>query len=647
MLAYDISSPEAPHLLDELYDTPHSSNPGYRGSDYYIGEGAAANDRIALIPSTTQAGNPTSGTGQVLIVDISNPSNLSILNTLQIPGTRVLTSVAVQGNRALVVGNTGSFVQTPSLVLNGNLTLTVLDITDPEHPAILGSTLTTAAQDFYGYVEIARAAAGANGFYSVCNAQLSGQPVLMLVNAGDPENIEVTTMQVPAEVIGTLLDGNTLYAVSSSGLAIYDVGNITGTAATVRVQIPKGSGVSSVDSSFNVRPDQIVSGDAFDTLVWHSIFTETQRSQTLTWQSSVSNLQPGEVRETSLGADIDFVTNGAPGHIALPPMSVACGQILGLDQGSRTVRPGEAATFMLTVRNPLDVPTTYNLSLQGIPQEWVDLAALVTVPAGGTLSVPLSLKSESFAALGEYGFTLSASSGAGAVGSVLGTLVLEGAPVVASDAHGVVLSLTPTQATAGQGTPATFAVRITNTGNVAETYSLAAGGPANLLFTLGQQTVEVPPGLDNYREVSLTVTPQPGSSTGAMPFTVSAVSTVLPSVSDQKTGTLTVVANGVHVAINPTSGVPGSAFQLTVTNTGGVDDTFDLALGGPAGPAASLAAQQVSLARGASQNVAISLSAIDFAYPGTLDLTVVATSRGNSAVQDHATAKSPLHPRKQ
>ena len=637
MLAYDIGDPNNPQLLDELYNTSHSSWPQYPGSDYYIGEGAAVNDQIALIPSTTETGTAQNGTGQILIVDISDPSDLFIQGTLEIPGTKVLTGVAIQDNRALVLGNTEGFgiggpYNTP--ILTGYYTLTVLDIADPEHPTIL-NTITTEAKHYSGYSSTGSVVAGTNGFFAVSHLTINDQPVIMLVDASDPANMEVFSALATTRINETLLVGNTLYTVSTSGLGIYDIGGITGTSVTTQVQAPKDTVMS---SSFNIEPDEIISGSDYDTLVWHQLFSADQTGQTLTWQSTVTDLQPGEARDITLGATIDFVASGTPGHIELPPLSVACEQILALTPTERTVQPGEEATYTLVVKNPTGSAVTYDFEMQGLQSAWVDLAPSVTVSAQGQVERVLRLQADAFAALGEYGFTVTASADTGARGTVRGALTLEGFPLVDAEAHGIVLTLTPGQPTAGQGTAASFAVRLTNTGNVDESFILSADLPAGLAGSFGQRTVGVPPGLDNYREVLFTVTPEPGTAAGGYPFTLTATSTDEPSVSDHASGTVMVVGNGVDVAISPAAGAPGSTYQLTVTNTGQAQDTFDLVLGGPAGPAATLGTNEVTLAAGTLQVVAITLGEIDFAYEGTLDLTAVATSRGDTAVTDSATA---------
>lgn len=102
------------------------------------------------------------------------------------------------------------------------------------------------------------------------------------------------------------------------------------------------------------------------------------------------------------------------------------------------------------------------------------------------------------------------------------------------------------------------------------------------------------------------------------------------------------VGQGVEVTWSPASGTPVTTYQLRVTNTGQDPDTFDLATAGPAGLVASLASTAVTLAPGGSQAVNVTLGALDFAFPGSLDLIGTATSRANAAVKDSATAEVNL-----
>src|SRR5262249_18772277 len=142
-------------------------------------------------------------------------------------------------------------------------------------------------------------------------------------------------------------------------------------------------------------------------------------------------------------------------------------------------------------------------------------------------------------------------------------------------------------------------------------------------------SLEVPPGASNFRDAALTLTSSTTTTPGNVAFTVTATSTTMAAVTGSTTGTLAVLAGGVSLSLNKTSGAPGTTFTLTVTNTGAAQDTFNLALGGPAAVVASLGTPSVTLEAGASQSVPITTSAVDFATQGALTLTVMATSSSN------------------
>jgi hypothetical protein len=194
------------------------------------------------------------------------------------------------------------------------------------------------------------------------------------------------------------------------------------------------------------------------------------------------------------------------------------------------------------------------------------------------------------------------------------------------------------QSTAGQSNPAVYTVTLTNPGSVTDTYSLAGLFPTGFTGTFSQTSVSVPPGISNFRDVQLTLTPPAGAAAQSYPFTVTATSTTDATVQSQASSTATVVAQGVQVTLTPGSGAPGGTFELKVTNTGSATDTFNLSLASPGGLVSTLGANSVTLAAGASQTVPITTGTAGFADPGALALTAIATSQTNSAVEDQATA---------
>jgi len=446
----------------------------------------------------------------------------------------------------------------------------------------------------------------------------------------------VSTFPVPTTLNGLSVSGNLLYTTSSSGLPVYNLNALTNTTpVTAQVTVPSNS---VVPNSYNVAPTTIISGATTDTLEWDLSLSPGQTSQTFTWQSSVSSLEPGQLQSIAQGGTVKFTSGGSNGTLTLPPLAVTGQQILGLDPATQTVAPGQAADYTLDVDNPTSSAVTYDLALAGVPSSWSNLPATVTVAAGGEQDLPFTLASDAFTPTADFGFSVTATAGTIA-GSVAGDLVLAGSPVQPDpDSLGIVASLTPASATAGQGTRAFFTVSLVNTGSSAETYSLTASAPPGFTVDLAQTTLTVPPGAANFRDVALTVTPAAGTSPGTVPFSVTAVSTSDPAVSSIASGTLTVSSSGVKVSLNPPAAAPGSPYQMTVTNTGTLADTFNLALAGPAALVSKLAQTAVTLAPGATQVIPISTTAVDFGLAGSLGLTAIATSQNSPDVMQGAAA---------
>ncbi len=293
-------------------------------------------------------------------------------------------------------------------------------------------------------------------------------------------------------------------------------------------------------------------------------------------------------------------------------------------------------TYTVTLLNPLPTDQTYTLSTTGLNGFGVSLAPSITVKAGQSVTTPLTVTVPAGATPGTQAFEVLAQTAAGARDSVEGQLAVQ--PQVDVLSQALHMTLTPTKAAAGQGDSAVYTLTLTNVGETTDTYNLAGSFPPGVAAAFSQTSITVPPGVSNSRQVTLTLTPAVGTAAGDDPFTVTATSTSDASVSATVHGTLTVLSNGVQVTLTPSTGAPGSTFQLKVTNTGTARDTFNLALGGPAALVAELATSQVTLAPGASQTVNVTTGAVSFAVQGPLTLTATATSQTNPAATSQATA---------
>ncbi|MGE0682822.1 MAG: VWA domain-containing protein, partial [Candidatus Binatia bacterium] len=369
----------------------------------------------------------------------------------------------------------------------------------------------------------------------------------------------------------------------------------------------------------------------------------------------VSNITAGESRAISLGSEL-VVTIKPLGSdpivttINLPPVTVAAAHIIDLDPTSRTVERGAQATYDVLLTNPFATDQTFSLSTIGLDGLDVTLDASVNVPAGQTVSVLLTVAVPTGTSEGTRVFSVQAQLASGGVDTVDGELIIIGGPggsggagdppsTVSLDGLAVDVALTPASATGGQGTAALFTVRVTNVGNEEDTYTLSGSFPPGFTGEFADSQVTVLPGLDNYRDVTLTVTPPPGASVGNHGFTVRATSTQDAGVQDDAAGSVNVVSQGVEVDITPSTGGPATTFQMTIKNTGQSQDTFDLQLSGPVGVSATLGASSVTLAPNASQTVPITLGSLNFPLSGGLDLIGAATSQANNAVKDQDSAQ--------
>jgi uncharacterized repeat protein (TIGR01451 family) len=528
---------------------------------------AQPNVNTLLVGASSSTGTATqTGVGEILAVDVSNPDNINsdapntskVLDTLQIPGTVQVHGIALDGNLALVVASQGGwlspFTTVDDIGPTGDLVLATIDISNPDGPQLIHEqTLNRAARG--GGDDLIALGNYLFAFSSL--GETTDTPEIIIVDASDPNDLQVVDqIQVPGQVRGLATDGQYLYASGDAGLLVYSIAGVGSIPVKAQVEVPNGTGVAVVPGSFNVQPTQIITGTQFDTLEWDFTLDPGNPNQTLTWQTKVSAMQPGESRAVTAGTTVAFTVQSTPGQVTLPEQDVVAKQILELDPTQQTTQPGQTAQYTVTVLNPTTSDVTYNLAVQGLPQGWAQIAGSVTVPAGGQQTVLLSITSDPFAALVSNAFVVTATAG-GTSGSVMGTLVLAGQAVLPPskpDARGVVATITPVQTTAGQSNPAVYTVTLTNTGSVTDVYSLAGLFPTGFTGTFSQASVTVPPGVSNFRNVQLTLTPSAGAAARSYPFTVTVTSTSDATVQSQANGTISVVAQGVQVSLTPGSG---------------------------------------------------------------------------------------------
>jgi uncharacterized membrane protein len=625
---------------------------------------------------------------KLLVYSLANPLSPSLVSTTLIP-YQFMSEMLVAGNTVLVPTEGYQFVFGSFADQFG--TVLAIDVSNPSAPVLaglvyhdrpapdggdttqyggvivnnqlLGTTLATdAAFGITSTLGKVSALPLGNGLFAVSNGAVNGNPELLVVDPSDPNNIVVTYTPVPAVDNEMAASGDLLYATSAQGLTIYQIGQVESVPVTVSVQVPHGSVVSgslAQSGAFSSTAPQLVPGTNSDTITWTGMLAYGASDVTLTWQSTVSNLGVGQVVPVTTGGSVTFVSQGTAGAVSLAGTAVTGVSFLSLSPLSQTAPPGGTASYDVQLSNPTDAAVTYYLLVDNSASGYqftytLDGSSsnnLFPVAPGATVDVLLQATPRQSAAAGDEAFKVEAydafhNHGDGAFQTTPGDLVVAGTPVPPADpvAHGVVVALTPAQATAGQGDTVSYVVQVTNTGSADDRYRLQVNGLPFGVYANFDQTyqtngdIDVPPGAGNFRDITITVATFPGLTPGDYPFTVTATSLTDSSETGTTNGTLTVAANGVSVSLDKTSGAPGDTFQMTVTNTGTVTDTFDLALAGPAALVASLGMQKVTLDPGASQQVAITTQAVTFAVSGNLPLMATATSEGNPAVQAGAAA---------
>jgi uncharacterized membrane protein len=329
------------------------------------------------------------------------------------------------------------------------------------------------------------------------------------------------------------------------------------------------------------------------------------------------------------------VTTGSGGaDQAGATLTVIDGLELALAPAEQTAATGAAVTYTLTLTNSESAGRAYALSVSG--NVAAGLPATVTVPAGQSVTLPFTAVT---ALNGPQPFTVHAAAAAAgeSATAILNALGFRDAGV----------ALAPATAAAGPGTPAVYTLTVTNGGSLPDSYDLAATLPGGWRYRIvanGQELdgVSLPPHVFNAADLQLLVTPPLTATPGLYEVGVAAASRESPGVTAAATAAVEVLDRGVQVEIAPaaTSLSPAGTgtWQVAVTNTGSVADSYWLTPTGIVALSASFSTNPVTLAPGQSTNVELAAGSFDFALPATYPFGVVATSAGDDRIQQAAGA---------
>jgi hypothetical protein len=225
---YNITNPALPKLDSQLVQNFFQPGSGDTSPRFGL---TVFNDQTAIVLGTNDSGTITTGQALWTTIDVSKPAALNVLSQTMIPQANLATDIALQGNTALIVGNTGGVsnpgvvnqaTNTVSFPFTGDLTLHSVDFTNPLSGVILG-TLVTPYQATKG----SSINPLGGGFFSITIAppliDLAGPTMLAIVDARNPASLVVYPEYGIDGLQGTTLANGYLYTVSNAGLTIYSV----------------------------------------------------------------------------------------------------------------------------------------------------------------------------------------------------------------------------------------------------------------------------------------------------------------------------------------------------------------------------------------------------------------------------------------
>jgi len=311
--------------------------------------------------------------------------------------------------------------------------------------------------------------------------------------------------------------------------------------------------------------------------------------------------------------------------------------------------PGVTLNYTVTVTNTSENVDNYDLTISD-NENWGPTLSenlLANIGPGENETTTLTVKIPENALPGiEDNITVTATSRAD-------NTVSDNASCIATvTVGGVEVSILPENKPGPPGVTIPYDVKVKNTGEKGDNYILTARDNAGWGLMFSETST-------GQRENSITLTIAPGGSSDiylwvAIPgdaqdgtednVTVTATSEVYPAVTDSASCmTRVVIIIGVDVYLLPPkskSGAPGETLTYTVmvTNTGNVEDTYDLWASDNADPSWNPTVSPTSLELGAGKDgeAALTVTIPSYAAGGdSTRITVTATSMEDSTVSDN------------
>jgi uncharacterized membrane protein len=381
----------------------------------------------------------------------------------------------------------------------------------------------------------------------------------------------------------------------------------------------------------------ITPGDAETAYAWQYSQTERERSRTMTYATKLEDMQPGEVRQVTSGTTITYAIESGQNTILLPPQYVQSPHIVRVEPAAQAASPGGQAVYDVALFNPGVQTDTYTLTLQGVPAAWVELPRTVTLPAGATRTVQVTVTPPSDAPTMTYAFGVAVATSRGGHDVAYAELELVDA---------LRLDVTPAVQTADYGQVVTYTLSLENREALTRRYTLDLTG-------LGSSSTSLPATLEvaahDTITVPFTVTAQ--APRGLYPFTVTASMTrdgrTLSAAADAVLTLRSDLAVTAQLSPGQVRSGPGTParYRLAVTNTGSAADAYTFHVDLPDGWTSRIEAngaplQTLSLTPHVLNSAAVWLVATPpaSATPGAYSITATVQSTANPAVQARTTA---------
>lgn len=365
-------------------------------------------------------------------------------------------------------------------------------------------------------------------------------------------------------------------------------------------------------------------------------------------------LQPGEEEIINLAVNVpssavagEYFLNITADPKNRPGMSTMDSIIIkalvyGVDisapDNQHSVHPGEVTTYLLNVTNIGNSNDTILLTMDGTGSSWATLSQdTISLSEGAYSEISLEVDVPSDASDGAYQITITASSQSDSQKSDIVTTITT---VSSGTVYGVSLTSDMNSKTTYPGGYVTYTIKVQNTGNIEDTFSITKSGSNSDWGTLSKTSVILSPGSNE--DITLTVNIDDGASEGNYPIDVKATSQGDPSVFDEITLTTTValIEYGVTLASNSlaeTVEIGGDVdFTITVTNTGDIEEDIDLTVLAPSwyDDWAALSHTSVNLGVGSSKDVTLTVEVPSNADTDDYTFTLKGVCTANTNIYD-------------